>query len=116
MLRRLLLLTVLFSPAGSLADFYDGNKLYRELQYHARVDSGQTVSDKEWFDLATARGYVTGVADAREGSQFCLPPTATLGQVVDITLNHLRAFPEMRHQAGSRLVVAALAKAFPCAK
>lgn len=96
-----LLATALLATSAS-AQFISGNKL------HERITSGNH-GNTMW-----ALGYVTGVADAYNGTLFCIPSTVTVGQIKDITERSLIARPQDRHLPADLLVAFALVDVFPC--
>ncbi len=61
--------------------------------------------------------YVSGVADAIAQQQpmaACIPKNVTTAQLVEVTLKDLRTHPENTQLPAGRLVLRALATAFPC--
>jgi hypothetical protein len=111
-----LIVAVMASPAQ--ARFVDGNELYEQGKIYKQ---GKNNAAWGWY-----LGYVTGVADAREGEKvsvspagraalpFCFPEGVTRGQVADVVLQYLEDNPKFRHLPASELVVGALFVAFPC--
>jgi hypothetical protein len=81
-------------------DDYEAYQERREIRYMAKAS--QYV------------GYVTGVADAQDGTRFCLPggvgAEQTAAQVAEYARQHAKSLP--RH--ASETVVAALAEQYPC--
>jgi hypothetical protein len=65
-------------------------------------------------------GYVSGVADGIAGAAprtFCIPEHVTLNQVVDVVMNWLRRFPQMRQDASADVIVnVAISDAWPCTR
>ena len=115
-MRRAMLVAVALSclaAAGDFAvgDFVDGNKLFEECQ------SGDDPDSERWVKGSLCLGYIVGVADALDGSSFCLasgPTGVRAKQVVDVVNLYVRDHPEQRHHAASTLVTAALKEMFPC--
>ena len=106
MIRAALVFLVFSLLAGqALAAFYDGNALF------ADCDKGDEYNTLEW---RLCSGYITGVAEALPGQVFCLPATASVGQIRDTVKLWLKDHPEKRHLAASSLVVNALKEKFPC--
>jgi hypothetical protein len=77
--------------------------------------------------MTFAFGYVIGIAEAFNGlgtprgapeedgeRWFCLPAYATPQRTVEAVRRYFEENPELRGQLASRLVVAALRKAYPC--
>lgn len=67
--------------------------------------------------------YFSGIADTLVGieltksdseRQICFPSGIVYGQMMDITLNYLRANPSIRHLSTPNLVYLALRESFPC--
>lgn len=85
------------------AYFMDGNDLVREMK-----------DGTGGFPYGSYYGYVTGIADASNGTAWCPPDGMTLGQTVAITTKYLNKNPEYWHTAANNLVEAALNQAFPC--
>jgi hypothetical protein len=97
--------------AGDFAagDFVDGNKLFEECQ------SGDDPDSERWVKGSLCLGYIVGVADALDGSSFCLAPNGVRAkQVVDVVNLYVRDHPEQRHHDASSLVTIALKEKFPC--
>ncbi|MFV2053220.1 Rap1a/Tai family immunity protein [Aliiroseovarius sp. YM-037] len=44
----------------------------------------------------------------------CVPPEATLDQLVDLALGHLEDTPETRHYSAASTIWLAMSRAFPC--
>jgi hypothetical protein len=101
------------ATAGDFApgDFVDGNKLFEQCQSDDPQDS------ERWVKRSLCLGYIAGVADALDGSSFCLgsgPTGVRVKQVDDVVYFYLRDHPEHRHNDASSLVTAALKEKFPC--
>lgn len=102
---RPLILAVLLACAGAAhAEFRTGNRLLSEM------------NDSTYFAQGMAMGYVIGVADANNGTNHCLPATATVGQLHDMVKNMLIETPAVRHLPADTIVNYVLNKAWPCAK
>ena len=84
------------------AEFKDGNKLLAEM--------GAAM------EQMVALGYVTGVADALNGSSVCPPPNVTAGQMNDMVLKYLENFPQTRSFSGDVIVQRVLVTVWPCKK
>lgn len=63
---------------------------------------------------AVAIGYIAGVSDIMEGSAFCAPPEATVGQAAVIVARTLAANPQLLAFPAAALVGGALQIAWPC--
>ena len=63
---------------------------------------------------AVAIGYVAGVSDILEGSAFCPPPDATIGQAAFIVVRALEANPKLLAMPAAPLVGGVLQLAWPC--
>ena len=123
MLKLVSLLALLLSPAhGRAADDFltilSGNKLYDICGQ--TEDPSRTYTTQDVINLEYCNAYITGVideaAEALSGvhpSLFCLK-SVTLPQIHDVVVMSLRNHPEERHFGAQRLVVFALAEAFPC--
>jgi Rap1a immunity proteins len=82
----------------------DGNRLF--------TDCSAPVGSQ---DRMGCIGYVTGITDALTLLQVvCTPDHSTVGQMLDVVLNQLRAHPEMRHLPAALQARLALQQAFPC--
>lgn len=93
--------------------FYTGNDLYSKLQDWNSSSPSNSIAG------GAGVGYVTGIADAfngksTAGGKFCLPPNISVGQLIDVAYNYLKANPQERHLTASSIVVYALSQAFPC--
>ena len=100
--KSIILSAVLFAGAAQ-AQFISGNTLYDRMN----GSHGNTM----W-----AIGYVTGVADAYNGEMFCIPKSATVGQIKDIAERFLIDRPQDRHLPADILIMLALVDLFPCKK
>ena len=75
------------------------------------------------YPAAICLNYISGVADAASalypaaylGWRFCIPNTATLGQLKEVVTRWLIENPGERHYTGNSLVAHALSERFPCA-
>ena len=85
------------------AEFKDGNKLLAEMRGAA-------------MEQMVALGYVTGVADALNGSSVCPPPNVTAGQMKDMVLQYLENFPRSRSFTGDTIIHLVLSTAWPSKK
>lgn len=114
--------TVLTSPPVR-ADFVDGDVLaeWAKEYQRARAGIGSSVSH---IYVRRFQIYVMGIHDAygsllvTSGSVpiFCTPGYLTVTQLSESVARFLENHPERKHEAGSILVAAALAEAFPCDK
>jgi hypothetical protein len=89
--------------SSASAQFINGNKLHE-----------MCITDK-----ASALNYSMGVADAhtfhrKKDPLFCLPESATAGQVLDVLCKYLADRPEKRHFTASSTSLLAFSAAFPC--
>ena len=100
-------------PAAAGSAFVDGTKL------------DEACDGKTAFDAGLCYGYVFGVADLAESTQFvkgqrmwCWPDKLLVDQAMDQSVKavklYLRDHPENRHVTGDSLVAAALKEKFPC--
>lgn len=65
-------------------------------------------------------GYTVAVHDygasvSASAPQFCVPKSATVGQVRDVVCKYLASHPAGRHSTGAPLVARAFSEAWPCA-
>lgn len=91
------------------AYFFSGNDLY-ELMTDETDRSTMAV-----YRRAQASAYVTGISDATNNLDFCLPKTITRGQIYDVVKRHLQTTPQTRHFGAGLHVAYALKSAYPCA-
>jgi hypothetical protein len=101
-MKRLALISVVALCATAHAEFWDGNKLLEKINSHLNYEQGM------------ALGYIMGVADTGLGISHCTPANATAGQLHDMVLIHLRAFPERRTRTADSIVMETLKAAWPC--
>lgn len=73
--------------------------------------------------LMSCNGYLAGISDTTSTyddwgvlnkRNFCIPNSATLGQLQKVVIKGLNENPETLHLSASGLVVNILYKAFPC--
>jgi hypothetical protein len=81
----------------------------------------QACDAQDVSERAYCRGYIEGIADAvlitgaRSPIAACIPPSVTVAQIVDTTVEYLHDHPrEVRSYAGAVLVLEAMRKAFRC--
>jgi len=103
------------------ADFVDGDVLgeWAKEYRSARAGTGNPLSH---IYVRRFQVYVMGVADAHDSLLvmsgtppiFCTPDYLTVEQLSETVARFLENHQERKHEAGSILVAAALAEAFPC--
>jgi hypothetical protein len=94
------------SPAR--ADFQTGN----ELLFFCTLNN-------DVLAKGICLGYVEAIADfvryfGYQGVKYCADPNVTAQQMMDITVQFLRANPATRHLSASGIVAVALTQNFPC--
>jgi hypothetical protein len=98
----LLGLLVVLMPVLSSAGFYDGNSL-------KKISESQNLMDEGQF-----RGYVIGIIDLDDYTEFCIPNGVKVSQASAIVKKYLTENPHEWHLQASTIVVRALKKDFPC--
>lgn len=96
------LLLALASGAAQ-AQFWSGNDLLQKINGSAD-------------DMIWALGYVSGVADAGQNRDFCIPSGVRVSQVRDMVRDSLQRSPEYRHLDASIFVTLRLVNQWPCKK
>lgn len=115
--RLLVLATIVVTPGAAIAQLFDGNELYAELQTRNKITSGQASVVATDVVLANyAAGYIKGVEDSLNGEDFCVPLGILVGQVIDVVFRYLDTHPDQRPLSAHLLVTTALKEKFPCAK
>lgn len=76
-------------------------------------------TDQSAFRQGHCAGYVAAVADTlpaiSEGyGTPCIPASASLKQLMDISLQYVEDQPALRHHAAASLIFEAIKAAFPC--
>jgi hypothetical protein len=100
---------VVGGTAAAKVGWGSGNALFDACQ------RGDNVQDPErWANDGMCGGYIGGVADALNGTSFCLSVGIVERQVEDVVKLYLRDHPEKRHFLASDPVTAALKEKFPC--
>lgn len=61
-------------------------------------------------------GYVSGVADAVQGTAWCTHPHVTQGEVFGIVKKYINDHPERLHLWASDIIESALRQDLPCSK
>lgn len=102
-MKKLLLITALMCT-GAHAQFKTGNELLADMQDSVSFRNGVSI------------GYIMGVADAGNGSTFCLPSNVSAGQLNDMVRNALIETPAVRHLHASSMIDFILNRTWPCAK
>jgi hypothetical protein len=98
--------SLVLAPVAAKADYYyDGGRVNREC--NDKSDS---------FRYAACRGYVVGVVDAfmqteNYGCRITAPKVQII-DVIDITLNYMKAHPERRGEPAAPLIYKAMYDAF----
>jgi hypothetical protein len=98
---------LMMTKAAAGGSFENGNKLYELCSDSTNpLHFGQCV------------GYIEGAYDAVNAFDtapgMCVPPSASIRQIVEITVDYLRANLNQRQYSAPSLVVDALGEAFPC--
>ena len=94
--------------APAVAQFYDGNELYR---FCSDKNSG--------FNYGVCSGYFVGAYDAIWSAQqastikktICLPANVVAGQLRDVVIQYLSQNPSARHYNAASIVWSALGQA-----
>lgn len=110
--RLLLMYLLLQSPITQAAFFMDANTLQRLL-----TDFEAYQENREIRYMAKASqfvGYVTGVADASDGRQFCLPGGIDGEQTSIWVAQHLRLHARTLPRHATDAVTDALKEKYPC--
>lgn len=89
----------------------NGNKLLAYCEHQ--------MGSPEW---TLCMGYIQGSTDQIKTMRrvfgdspiSCVPASVTIGQMMDVGVEYLRAHPETRHLDASSLMLDAATKAFPC--
>jgi hypothetical protein len=92
-------------PLSAQAEFETGNTLYAKMQ------------DQSGGERMYVMGYVTGVFDAHQHINHCLPNgiNVTIGQVTDMAKLYLQQNPAIRHRTADVLLRDAFRNVWPCA-
>lgn len=95
------------------AEFFDGNRFYAQCEHSEAIDA---------LHLGQCVGYIQGIADGIMESEalgkvgvFCLPPTSTNQQILEVFIDYLKKHPSERHLGAHLLAYGSLLEAFPCA-
>jgi Rap1a immunity proteins len=94
------------------SSFLTGNSLMEGWLAYKRIQQNR-ISNVDAMESARFFGYVTSIADV---GVVNIPPTATVGQLIDIVGRYLDSHPEERHEVGAVLVIRALGSVFPLRK
>lgn len=110
----LTLLLALFTTTAQAAFFVDPAALREML---TEFEAYQERREIRYMAKASQYvGYVTGVVDALDGTQFCLIGGVGAEQAARMVAQYLQQHPERFTRRASEAVVSALAAHFPCAK
>jgi Rap1a immunity proteins len=122
---RSVVLALLLLSTQARAEFYTGNDLFEHcgssddallLGYLAGFEDAAEraqIAELGLTHLAGDRGEKVLFAQ-RAAHPYCVPPTATLGQLSDIFCQYLGKIPAERHLPASGLVSKGMTEAFPC--
>jgi hypothetical protein len=106
-----LLLTVAFSQ-GHAEDIFNGNRM------HSVCTNGKSNPAVKMHATSYVSGALNTLQLVQTSKTFpklvCLPDGVTYEQAVDIFCKYLEEQPEQRSKNSAILIVAALARAFPC--
>lgn len=104
-------------PSISSAHFYDGNRLLENLMANQRVsDNPATVSNADIGVAFELTGYIKGVSDSHDGTDYCVPKSASVLQLIKVVKK--RAFTDHSElsKPASYLVARSLRLEYPCKK
>lgn len=76
-------------------------------------------TDDSMYDSGRCAGFISGTNLARldqQGKFYCVPETATNGQIRDVIIAWLKRNPGSRHIRSDALIAVAYAEAWPCPK
>jgi len=97
------------------AAFHSGTDLQQWVNAYKRVEAlGSKASDADFRDTMKLLGFVAGVHDALEKTNFCTPAEVTVGQLLAIVKKYLADNPDKLHRNAVTLVIWAIEPAFPC--
>jgi hypothetical protein len=112
----LLIVAIALLPNLTFASFYTAGDIQKGIVSHERVEQGRPI-DGDAQESAVAMGYIASIADdASEKRLLCLPSRATIGQLVAISKNYLKANPSTWTMSAATVIRFALVDAFPCGK
>ena len=116
MLIRAIIFVLALAPSVGSAQmtFFSGNQLMEDCNKPGNVSAGAYNSCVMYL-AGVHDGHLTLVAN-RKGSKplICTPASATLRQIRQVFLNHMKNNPRDRHQAAAGLALTAFEKAWPC--
>jgi len=101
-----LILTLAIVAGTAHAGIIDGNTLHKHL-------SDAASSHVSW---GFAHGYVAGVNDANDGTMFCTPVKATVGQMTEMVKVFMDTTPAIRHMPADAIITYVFQKSWPCPK
>jgi len=107
----LLCLATITFEAEAQGDPYSGNALLSQCEIEYPRDKGET------FNAGVCLGKIFGwrdMADIAFSQAFCIPQTADMKQLIDVTLAFLRRNPHRRHERASILWLDAMREAYRC--
>jgi hypothetical protein len=112
MLRKLVAVGLLCTAMNTLAGFFDGNDLVKDMREWEKFER----KDPSVSSLVAGNfmGYVAGVADVYDEISICPPETSTVRQLSTTVARFLNANPARWAEPADVLVADALKKSFPC--
>lgn len=104
---------LLAGPVSSaeVSELGTGNGVYALCTSSRSGDAIACMSFLEGF----VRGAGASSMESKTAHHFCIPETATVGQLRDYVVSELRKFPQIRHLDSRALLMVALMRGFPCA-
>jgi len=105
------MLMVLIAPLETKAQYFSGNQIMDAI----RKKESSNFSD------GVLTGYVAAVYDALPADDMkalgiCVPPRATLGQLIEVFTKFIKRNPELWDKNAASLVTISLMQSFPCPK
>lgn len=112
MFRKLVAAGLLCAAMNTLAGFFDGNDLVKDMREWEKFER----KDASVSNLVAGNfmGYVAGVADVYDEISVCPPENSSVRQLSTIVAQFLNANPARWAEPADVLVADALKKSFPC--
>ena len=112
MFRKLVTMGLLCAAMNTLAGFFDGNDLVKDMREWEKFER----KDASASNLVAGNfmGYVAGVADVYDEISICPPESSTVRQLSTIVARFLNANPARWAEPADVLVADSLKKSFPC--
>jgi hypothetical protein len=109
---------IALAATGGIAhagQYVDGNKLVGWLNAVDRMERNASTGS-DMLSIGQLQGFLMSFSDSYDGTIYCAPQAATLGQLTAVVKRYVNGHPEQWTYSATLLTMGALSTAFPCKK